>query len=113
MEQKQEVICLTNKIINQNYIEHNNQYKQEEGPSMGAPTSALLVEILTQYLEHNHISNTPRKHNISDYYRYVDDLLIIYNEDHTDIDNTLNEFNSIHPKIQYTIEKEINRYNHG
>jgi hypothetical protein len=31
-----------------------------------------------------------------------------YNEDHTDIDDTLKEFNSIYPNIQYTIEKERN-----
>jgi hypothetical protein len=39
------------------------------------------------------------------------------NEDHTNIDDTLKEFNSIHSNIQYTIEKEkkqteLFRYNH-
>jgi hypothetical protein len=58
-----------------------------------------------QYIEHNHIISILTKHNILDYHRYVDDILIIYNEDHTDIEDTLKEFNSIHPNIQYTIEK--------
>jgi hypothetical protein len=35
-------------------------------------------------------------------------MLIIYNEDYTKIEDTLTEFNSIHPNIQYTIEKQIN-----
>jgi nucleoside-specific outer membrane channel protein Tsx len=45
----------------------------------GAPISAILDEILEfmQYLEDN----------IIDYYRYVDDILFIYNEDCTNIDN--------------------------
>jgi hypothetical protein len=59
-------------------------------------------------MEHNHIIKTLTKHNILDYHRYVDDILIIYNEDYTDIEDTLKEFNSIHPNIQYTIEKERN-----
>jgi hypothetical protein len=73
---------------------------------MGAPTSAILAEIFLQHQEHKHIINLLQKHNIIDYYRYVDDILIIYNEDNTDIDHTLKDFNSIHPNIQYTIEKQ-------
>jgi hypothetical protein len=75
---------------------------------MGALTSALFAEIFMQHMEHNYIVSTLTKHNILDYDRYVDDILIIYNEDHTDVDETLKEFNSIHPNIQYTIEKERN-----
>jgi hypothetical protein len=59
-----------------------------------------------QYIKHNHIIGTLTKHKILDYHRYVDDILMVYNEDHTDIDDTLKEFNSIHPNIQYTIEEE-------
>jgi ribosomal protein S25 len=108
-EQKQEIITLTNTILNQNYFQHNDQqYKQTEGLAMGAPASAMLAEIFIQHLEHNHVINTLKKHHIIDYYRYVDDILIVYNQDHTNIDDVLNEFNSIHPNIQYTIEKQTN-----
>jgi hypothetical protein len=34
-------------------------------------------------------------------------ILILYNKDTTNIENTLADFNSIHPNIQFTIEKEI------
>jgi hypothetical protein len=73
---------------------------------MGAPTSAILAETFIQHLEHTIIHKILKKHQIIDYYRYVDDILIIYNEHHTNIDNTLDEFNRIHPKIKFTIEKE-------
>jgi hypothetical protein len=73
---------------------------------MGAPTSATLAETFIQHLEHTIIYEILKKHQIIDYYRYVDDILIIYNEHHTNIDNTLNEFNRIHLKIKFTVEKE-------
>jgi hypothetical protein len=73
---------------------------------MGAPTSAILAEVFMQHYEHNYIINILQKHNVTDYYQYIDDILIIYNEDNTNIDNTLTEFNTIHPNIQYTIEKQ-------
>jgi hypothetical protein len=50
---------------------------------------------------------TLQKHHILDYYRYVDDILIIYdNENLTNINDTLTDFNAIHPNIQYTIETQ-------
>jgi hypothetical protein len=75
---------------------------------MGAPTSAILAEIFIQHLEHNDIIKILQKYHIIDYYRYVDDILIIYNEDHTNTEDTLNEFNSIHPNIQDTMERQTN-----
>jgi hypothetical protein len=64
---------------------------------MGAPMPALLAKTFIQHIEHNYIINILKKHHIIDYHRYVNDKLIIYNEDYTNIDNTLTEFNSIHP----------------
>jgi AraC-like DNA-binding protein len=37
----------------------------------------------------------------------MDDILIIYNEEHTNIQDTLQDFNNIHPNIQYTMETQI------
>jgi hypothetical protein len=48
-----------------------------------------------------------KKFQITDYYRYVDGILIIYNTRVTNIDNTPSEFNNIHPKIKFTMGKEI------
>jgi hypothetical protein len=75
------------------------------------PTSALLAEIFLQYFEHSHIINILQKHHIIDYHRYVDEILIIglYNEKRTNIENTLQEFNLLHPNFQYIIEKQTNK----
>jgi hypothetical protein len=71
---------------------------------MGAP-SPIIAETFIQQLEHKLI-NILNKYRIIDYYRYADDILIIYNENNTNINNTLDECNTIHPKIKFTIETE-------
>jgi hypothetical protein len=73
-------IILINTILEQNYFQFDNKYyKQKEGLAMGAPTSGILSEICLQYIEHTHVSKILQSHNIIGYYRYVDDVLIIYN----------------------------------
>jgi hypothetical protein len=102
-----ELLNLLNFILEQNYFQFKNKfYKQNDGLAMGAPTSAILADTVIQYLEHKIISQILKKHQIIDYYRYVDDILIIYNEQDTNIQSTLDKFNNIHPKIKFTIEQE-------
>jgi hypothetical protein len=110
--EKDELLNLLN--LKQNYFQFKNQfYKQNDGLAMGAPTSAILAETFVQYLEHTVIYQILKKHQIIDYYRYVDDILIIYNEQHTNIHDTLEEFNNIHPNIKFTMEQEsLNRINY-
>jgi hypothetical protein len=81
---------------------------QENGLAMGAPTSGLLAEFFLQHQEHLHISHLSGKHKIIKYFRYVDDILIIYDTNHTDVQNILNDFNTIHPKLKFTAECETN-----
>jgi hypothetical protein len=95
-------------ILQQNYFQFDNQYyKQNIGLAMGAPTSAIIAEIFLQNLEHNQICNILTKYIIG-YFRYVDDILIIYDINKTHIDTMINEFNTIHLTINFTIENEEN-----
>jgi hypothetical protein len=104
-----EMQLLIDTIIKQNYFEHNSTYyMQSDGLAMGAPTSSLLLEIFIQCLEHNYILRTLTKHNIIAYYRHVDDILIVYNCEKTNINATLLQYNSLHRKLQFTIENEYN-----
>jgi hypothetical protein len=94
-----------NTTLNQNYIQFDNEYyRQNDGLAMGAPTSAVITEIFIQHLEHTKIIEILKEHHFIDYYRYIDD--IDYNAHTTNIDNTLADFNIMHPRIQFTIEKE-------
>jgi hypothetical protein len=107
--QKDEIIILVKTILNQNYMQHiDHQYKQNERLAMGALTSVILAEIFIQYIEHNHIINILQRHHIIDYYRYVDDILNINNDNCTNIDDTLKEFNSIHPNTPWKNRLIIN-----
>jgi hypothetical protein len=75
---------------------------------MGAPSSAILAEIYLQYIESINIYDINQKHNVIVYFRYVDNILLVYNEETTNINLTLQEFNNVHPKLIFTIEKEEN-----
>jgi hypothetical protein len=75
---------------------------------MGAPTSGLLAEFFLQHLEHIHILLLSDTHNIVRHFGYVDDILIIYDTNHSDVHNILDDFNTIHPKLKFTAEQETN-----
>ena len=74
---------------------------------MGAPSSVVTAEMFLQHIEHSHLPRLSQKHKILNYLRYVDDILLIYDSDHTDIQNILADFNSLHHKLQFTAETEI------
>jgi hypothetical protein len=93
-KEKEELLNILDIILEQNYLQFNNQvYELNKGLSMGAPTSAILTETFIQHLEHTIIYKILQKHQIIDYYRYLDDILIVYNEHQTNIDSTIDEFN--------------------
>ena len=66
---------------------------------MGAATSGLLAEFFLQHLEQLHTPYLSDKHKIIKYFRYVDDILVIYDTNHTDAQNILTDFNTIHPTL--------------
>jgi hypothetical protein len=66
---------------------------------MGAPFSSLLAETYVQNIEHNIIVNILQNYKILGYYRYVVDVLLVYNKQITDINNTVKQFNEINPKL--------------
>jgi len=73
---------------------------------MGAPSSGLIAEIFLQHKEHSHLIRLTHKHRIINYCRYVDDILLTFDSSHTDIQKILDDFSSLHPKLQFTAETE-------
>jgi len=57
-------------------------------------------------LEQTKLPLIARKLKLTNYFRYVDDILIVFDSSHTDINTITKEFNSIHPKMQLTQELE-------
>jgi hypothetical protein len=108
---KEEILNILSVILEQNYTWIKEQYYlQNVGLAMETPTSAVLAEVCTstciQHLGQTSISDILNKHQIIDYYRYVDDILIIYDEQKTNITNTLEDFNAIHPKLKFTMQQQ-------
>ena len=73
---------------------------------MGAPSSGLISEIFLQQMEHRRLTRLSTKHKIIEYVRYVDDILIIYDSNHADIQTILTDFNELHPNLKFTAETE-------
>ena len=65
----------------------------------------IVVNLVTGYSFFIYVVS---KHNIKGYYRYIDDILIVYTDTTTNIHMVLNEFNSITPKLEFTLEEEQN-----
>jgi hypothetical protein len=104
---RQEILRITRLIVTQNYFKFQDKtYIQKKGLAMGAPTSSFLSEIFLQHIENTKIVNILHSSKIEGYYRYVDDIIIIYNESHTDIEEVQRSFNDITPSLNFTLECE-------
>jgi hypothetical protein len=66
---------------------------------MGAPISAILAETFIEHMEHKHIYPILKTHEIIAYYRYIDDIIIMYDQNKTK--QTLNKYS-----------KNLTTYNH-
>jgi hypothetical protein len=62
-----------------NKITFNLTKNTTNGLAMGASTSAILAETYIQHVEHKQIYPILIKQQITGYFRYIDDILIIYN----------------------------------
>jgi len=93
--------------MNQNYSEfHNIFYIQKKGLAMGAPTFSILYEIYLQFMEHTKFYIILLQNSVLGYFRYVDDILIVYKDFITDIDKLLDSFNNAIPTMTFSMEKE-------
>jgi hypothetical protein len=102
-----EIIAITNLIIMQNYFSFQDKtYTQNNGIAMGAPTSSFLSEIYLQFLENTKIFDILKEKKVTGYFRYMDDILIIYNENTSDANQVLKSFNDISPSLTFTLEQE-------
>jgi glycine/serine hydroxymethyltransferase len=94
---KKQIIQLLNIIIEQNYFQYNNQFfRPENGIAMGSPISETLAEIYLQQIEELYIKHWIESQEIVYYKRYVDDILIIFDQhriNKTKITSVMNNYN--------------------
>ena len=78
---------------------------------MGALTSSIFSEIYLQYLENTKIFDILINYRIVGYFRYVDDILIVYKKEPTNIQEILDLLNNVTPTITFTMEEVDNSTN--
>jgi hemerythrin-like domain-containing protein len=83
---------------------------QKDRLAMGALSSSILSKIFLQKLEHTHIPLLTEKHKLINYFRYIDNILIIFDTNHTNTQSILNDFNTIHPIIKFTAKLKRNHH---
>jgi len=104
---QKELIMWYDVITRHNYFTHNHDIiSQNDGLAMGALSSGLIADFFLQHTENTHIARLAHKHRINDYFRYVDDILLIFDPNHSDIQSILREFNALHPDLHFTAETE-------
>jgi hypothetical protein len=98
-------------ITQQNYFTHKDKVIiQKNGLAMGAPTSSNLSELFLQHIEETKLTPITKKLHLIKYLWYVDDILIIFDNRHTDINSITQEFNSLHNNIHFTHEEEQDKH---
>jgi len=60
---------------------------------VGPRYSGILSEIFLQYIEENYTAQMARNYQLLDYFRFVDDIMIIYDRNVTDNNLVLQDFN--------------------
>lgn len=79
----------------------DQKYQQGNGLPMGSPLSPVIAEFCMQALEEQVVQN---HQYIKFWIRYVDDVYAIIKSGK--VQEILNDLNSFHPSIQFTVELE-------
>lgn len=86
------------------FIYKDTMYKQLEGVPMGLPLSPILADIVMEHVLDKALNSLNFK--LKSCVKYVDDLFLVIPKKR--LQETINIFNSINPKIQFTHEMEQN-----
>jgi len=96
-----EFILSTRFVLQSTYFHFNNRfYRQTFGTPMGSPLSPVVADLVLQKLESTILNNLTYKPIF--YYRYVDDIALSVPS--SLLNSLLNEFNSFHPRLKFTME---------
>ena len=102
-----QIILLTETILQQNYFMYNNKYYIcSTGIAMGGPLSSTISQIYLNKIEENKIMNVanPYQKHITTYFRHVDDTFMIFSGTKRVREKFLKYVNTISDDIKFTSE---------
>ncbi|XP_076247886.1 LOW QUALITY PROTEIN: uncharacterized protein LOC143187549 [Calliopsis andreniformis] len=91
-------------LISTYFLFQGTYYEQVSGAAMGSPISPVIADIFMEHLEDRILKGAPLKP--SQWFRYVDDTFVVWSHGKDTLNNFLKYINSLHPKIQFTMETE-------
>jgi hypothetical protein len=103
------ILALFKHVLTSTYFSFDGQfYEQTDGVAMGSPLSPVRANFFMEDFETKALHLTP--HKPTHWLRYVDDTFIIWPHGQQRLTEFLDHLNSLHPKIQFTMETE--KYGH-
>jgi allophanate hydrolase subunit 1 len=112
-ELNEQTLHILNTIMKQNYFQYYDQiFQPQKGIAMGSPISGTMAEIYFKYLEATYIKHWLDNKEIVFYKRYVDGILIIYDQRKTNEKIILHQINRVDKILQFKISIEENNTIH-
>ena len=81
-------------------------YEQTDGTAMGSPLSPTVANIFMEDFEMTAISTSHLQPKL--WRRYVDDTFVIWPHNSSSLQDFLSHINSLHDRIEFTMEMEVN-----
>ena len=101
----EDICALFHHCLKTTYFQYNEEfYEQTDGVAMGSPLSPVIANFFMEKFEQKALNSAQKKPSC--WYRYVDDTFVIWSHGREELDEFLKYLNSIHPKIQFTMEIE-------
>ncbi|CAJ0951224.1 unnamed protein product [Ranitomeya imitator] len=103
------VVKLIKFILTHNYFEFNKMYLHETGTAMGGKMAPQYANIFMAKLQSDFLSSCPVRPLA--YYRYIDDILIIWMEFEPQLKKFHEQFDQFHPTIILTLNNSCTKIN--
>jgi hypothetical protein len=103
---RQELLSWFDTITTQNYfLQNNNIVFEKEAPAMGPPSSSIVSELFLQHAENSHLPMLAQKQYLLKYFRYIDEILLIFDPSHTVLNPSCSILTPLNSNIIGRIEK--------
>ena len=82
-------------------FQYNQFFQPEKGIAMGSPISSTIAEIYLLFLEKIYIKQWLESKEITHHKRYVDDILIIFDQNKTNEETIINHMNNTDKHLEF------------